>query len=225
MLDIAVAVIIGFFMFMGYRRGLLLTVFGLLSFVVSIALAGTLYPYVAEWLRATPLYTELQGYIVRTMDLGRFTGGQASFLPEDISKLPIPDILRSALAENYNLETLDFLDVSNIEDYIGGFIAGVGINILSMLLVFLAAMVVMKLVSGLLNVVGRLPVIKTFNRAGGLLIGIAQGLIIVWVCLAAFSLFFLNPTQPQFYTMLEGSVITRWLYENNPLMRLLAGIS
>jgi riboflavin transporter FmnP len=118
----------------------------------------------------------------------------------------------------------EVLNVYTIEEYIAGFFAGLAINIISMVLVFIIVKLAIGLLCGMFDVIGRLPVIRHFNRGGGLILGLIQGVIIVWIGLAVMNLFFLDPTTPELARMLDESLLAWWIYEHNPIMAMLANI-
>lgn len=208
-------------MYIGHRRGLIRTVFSLASFGISILLAVYLYPLVAEWLRTTPIFTALKGYIIRTMGLEDVVYAHTV---EVIANLPIPDLLRRSLMLHNTPNMFELLNVYTIEEYIAGFFAGMAINIIAMVLVFIIVRMVLGILSSMLDIVGRLPVIRHFNRGGGLILGLVQGVVIVWIGLAIINLFFLDPTRPELVRLLEESLIAGWVYEHNPIMVMLASI-
>ena len=215
MLDVIVIGILVLSMYMGYRRGLIRTAFGLVSFIVAIILAGRLYPIVAGWLRTTPLFTELKGYITRTMGMEELIEGHTADL---IGSLPVPEILRRSLERHNTPSMFELLNVHTIEEYIAGYFANMAINILSVVLVFILVRIIMNILSNMLDIVGHLPIIRSFNRVGGLGVGLVRGVLLVWIGLAVMSLFFINPTNPGLQYQLEASLVAGWIYENNPIL-------
>ena len=221
LLDVIVIGTLVLFMYLGYRRGLIRTVFSLASFALAIFLSIYLYPIVAEWLRATPVYTALKDYIIRTMGLDEVVYNHATGL---IETLPLPEVLRNALMLNNTPDMFELLNVQTIEEYVAGFFAGMAINIIAMVLVFIIVRLILGFLASFLDIVGRLPVIRHFNRGGGLIVGILQGVIVIWIGLALMNLFFLDPTTPELVRLLEESLIAGWVYEHNPIMGILANI-
>ena len=221
MLDVIVIGIIALFMYLGYRRGLIRTVFTLFSYVLAISLAIYLFPIVADWLMEMPLYTALKDYIIRTMNLGDVVQYQSEDL---IANLPLPDIIRSFLHEHNTPNVFELLNVHTIEEYIAAYFARMAINIIAKVAVFLIVKFTLSLLSGLLDLVSRLPIIKQFNQIGGMLAGFLLGLIIVWIGLAVMILFFLDPTGPELMIMLDNSLVVGWVYENNPILQMLGNI-
>jgi len=221
LLDVIVIGTLVLFMYLGYRRGLLNMVYSLGSFVLAIFLAIYLFPIVAEWLMTTPVYTALKDYIIRTMGLEDMIYGTAT---EFIAGLPLPDMISRYLLRNSTPEMFERLNVSSIEQFVAAYFARMAINIIALVLVFILVRLLLGFISKLFDLVGRLPVIKHFNRGGGLLFGLVQGLLIVWIGLAIMILFFLDPTGPELRQMLDDSLIVGWIYEHNPIMAILANI-
>ena len=221
LLDVIIIVVLVLFMYIGYRRGLIKTVFSLGSFVLAILLASYLYPIVAEWIRTTPVFTGLKEYIIRTMGLEEVVQAHAE---EVIGSLPLPDLLYRSLLQHNTPNVFELLNVNTIEEYIAGFFAGMAINIVAMVLVFIVVRLILGFLAGVLDIVARLPVIKQFNRGGGLLLGLGQGMILIWLGLALMNLFFLDPTTPELARLLDESLIAGMIYEYNPIMIMLANI-
>ena len=221
MLDLIVIGIIVLFMYLGYRHGLIRTVFSLVSFVLAISLAIYLFPIVADWLTEISVYDALKDYIMRTMNLSDAAQYQSE---EVIANLPLPDLIRGFLYEHNTPNVFELLNVSTIEEYIAAYFARLAINIISKVAVFIIVKFTLSLLAGVLDLVARLPVIKQFNKGGGMLLGFTLGLIIVWIGLAVMILFFLDPTGPELMTMLDNSLVVGWIYENNPIMRVLGNI-
>jgi len=196
-------------------------VFSLVSYVLAISLAIYLFPIVADWLMEMPVYTALKDYIIRTMNLGDVVQYQSEDL---IANLPLPDIIRSFLHEHNTPNVFELLNVHTIEEYIAAYFARMAINIIAKVAVFLIVKFTLSLLSGLLDLVSRLPIIKQFNQIGGMLAGFLLGLIIVWIGLAVMILFFLDPTGPELMIMLDNSLVVGWVYENNPILQMLGNI-
>ena len=225
LLDVILIAILVLFAFAGYKRGLIQTVFKLVSFFVAIVLSYLLYPYVSQTLRQTPVFAILKANIEDAMNLRGVVESHAAQTQTDlINSLSLPAVLRDALHLNNTPDVYELLNVRSIEDYISSFFSNITLNVMSMVLVFILVWLVMRLIGGALNIVSKLPVINLFNRAGGLVAGLAMGLLIVWVGLTLMNLFILNTSFPEVFALIKGSLITQWLFDNNWLTQTLARI-
>jgi uncharacterized membrane protein required for colicin V production len=224
-LDLIIVAVIGLCVFAGYRKGLLYTLFRLVSFFAAIFLANRLYPYMSRFLMQTALYDTLKDAVIRSMGLGSFVQEHTLRQSTDlINNLPLPAALRDILLSNNTPDMYAFLNVHRVEDYVGGFFANMVFNVISMVLVFLLILLALKLLGGLLNFINYIPIIGGINRIGGLLFGFALGVVLVWVGLTLTTLLFATPANPRVYELVQGSLAARWLFENNWMLGLVTGI-
>jgi uncharacterized membrane protein required for colicin V production len=212
----------GMCVYAGYRRGLILTLFRLVSFFLSIFFTMRFYPYMSRFLAQTALYVRIKEMVVNSMGLGNFlqthTANQAAEL---IDGLPLPAALKELLLNNNTPDMYELLNVRTVEEYIGGFFAHMAVNIISMLLLFVLVWMLLRMVGGVLNVIGRLPVIRTFNRIGGLAAGFALGIVVVWLGLTVMSLLFTTPATAQANLLLQNSLAAQWLFNNNWMLHFI----
>jgi len=221
-LDLGILIILALCAWGGFRRGLIRTVYRLVSFFIAIFLAYQLHPHVAYYLRETPLFPMISDGISRALNFEAvFHEHAVARGAEIIDTLPIPGGMR-ALLHTYNTpDMFQFLQVATIEDYIAGFFANMIINAIAILLVFVIALIALSLIGYALDIVGMLPVIRTLNRAGGLILGVVMGAILVWISLLVVTLFFATGAYQSVYDLLQDSMIARWLFDNEFLLPVL----
>jgi uncharacterized membrane protein required for colicin V production len=225
-LDFIVLVIIGLCVLGGYRRGFILTVYGLVSFFLCIIFTMRLYPYMSRFLAQTALYEHIKEMVINSMGLQPFIQENAALQAADlINNLPLPAVFKEMLLTYNTPDMYTLLNVTRLEDYIGGFFANIAINIISMVLVFVLVWLLLRIIGGLLNIIGHLPIINTLNRIGGLAAGFVLGLFLVWLGLTLMSFLFATPANPQVYALLENSWISQWLYENNFMLNFITNIN
>jgi len=218
-LDITVAVILLIFGYLAYRKGLLLSLFGLVSMVLSLFLANLLYPMVGRFLRTVGVYDSLQASIAKSLGLQDLVKEQTlRAQTELINALPFPSFLQNAMLANNNPEVYKLLKVDSIEAYISGYIANMIVNILSLILVFVLVMILIKVLSGILDLVSRLPVIHSFNKLGGICVGLLQGTLLIWILFIGATMFLSTNDKNQFFTLLDSSRLASFLYQKNVLL-------
>lgn len=221
MLDVIIIGVMLLLIYAGYKRGLIHTAYSLVSFGLALILATLMYPGVAGFLRGTMIFTSLTDYFMRNMGLDEILYTQSL---DFINALPLPALLRNTLLLHYQdtPDAIATLNVATVEEYVAAFFAGIAINIIAILVVFLIVWIILGVLSKVLDIVGRLPIIRHFNKGGGIILGAIQGLIVVWVGLAVLSLFFLDPTRTDLVDMLNQSLLADIFYQYNPIMSMLA---
>ncbi|MCL2215968.1 MAG: CvpA family protein [Defluviitaleaceae bacterium] len=222
-LDLAVLALVALCAFAGYRRGLIRTVYGLVSFFIAFFLASRLYSPVARILRGTGLFSMLQNNISSTLNLERVVGEHtAARQAEIIDTLPLPAALRELL-HSYNTPNMyELLQVDTIDAYISGFFANMVINAIAIIGVFMLVLVLLSIAGVALDIVGRLPVIYTFNRAGGLIFGLGMGAVLVWLCVVVMTLLSTATPELGLYYLMRESFVVRWVLNTMMMPQLTA---
>ncbi|MCL2407060.1 MAG: CvpA family protein [Defluviitaleaceae bacterium] len=185
-------------------KGLLMSLFNLGSLVVSFLLAQAFYPRVADLLNQTVLREIFENATRGWLNLGDVAADAE--LTHVVEELTIPQGMRDSIISNVG----DF--TGGVGDAVAGFIAGMAINALAILGVFILVFILMRLIAIVLRIVSKMPVLRTFNRLGGAILGLVMGGILSWLVLFVLNgLFSANPTFPV-AELLEDSLIARLIY-------------
>ena len=224
-LDIGIFVVITLCSWIGFRNGLIRTIFRFVSFFLAIFLASQLYPYVARFLRDTVVFEGIRNSISSGLNLevlvrDHFVARQS----ELIDALPLPAVIRQLLHDNNTPNMYELLQVYTIEDYISSFFATIAINGIAMVTVFLIIFIGFCIAGVLLDVVDRLPIIGTLNGLGGLVIGILIGAVVVWVALTVLTMVFAMSGNQAIGDLLDASVAATWLMDRGIVLQNLIRI-
>ena len=91
--------------------------------------------------------------------------------------------------------------------------------------VALAVFIISKLTLIFINVfadlIGKLPIIKQFNKVGGTIYGVIQGILIVYIVFAVISLIAPMLNNTDFLEQINNSLIGNMVYNNNIILKLL----
>ena len=218
--DIAVIVIIAVCVYFYYNKGLVLTLLGFCSTLISLFMSRFLSPVFADFLRKTPLFDSIKEYI------GESIAKTGSDIENNIiSSLDIPDFLKTAITDNSNNVIYDRFNVTNPKDYISEYIAGFVVNIIAMIIIFILLTILFRFLSRTLKIISRFPLIKTANKLGGGAVGFAQGVLIVWIGLAVLTAFYGKPMFDAANEAVANSVIASRFYDSNILIKGLSAIN
>ena len=231
-LDLIILAALAICAFAGFRKGFVRTVYRLVSFLLAFFLASRLYPVVARFLRDSFLYINLQERIATATNIeGVFRENAPNpEIPEVlrnneiINSLPLPQSLRDMLYEGNSPDMFELLRVNTIEEYVSAFFANIIINVISLVLVFLLVLLILHFVGRALKIIDYIPVISTFNRAGGLIAGALIGAGIVWLGVTLLMMFFSVGANEGIYVMIQGSAVTRWLVDNGWLLNRITAV-
>lgn len=228
--ELIVAVVLIAFVVLGAKRGLVLSLCGLLGAVVAFTgaslAAGALSPMVADALEprfAAAIEEQLNESIQNNQYLTE--GGGVATTPEEVD---LPGVL-SALREMGLYESLiDSIDravengmteaAASAAARVAAAIAQSVAYMILFLIAFAVIVVLWKVVSRALDLVARLPVLHFLNHTLGAAAGLLQGCVFLFV--AAWAIQYMGHVIPA--EAVEHTVLLKFFMTTNPLA-LLAG--
>ena len=204
-LDVIVLFIIGLCIVNGYKNGLLYTLYRFISFFAALVLAWFLFPVVSHMLRATPLHDVFSRMVSNAFDL---ENRAAVYNTTDlINSMPLPEAFKNMLHTNVDLTT----HAQSADAIVSSLIASVIINAISIILIFLLVSFGFSFLGGVVNLIGRFPIIKRLNRAGGIILGFLVGGVLSWLALALFIMIVAFAASENLSNLVESSLIVRTL--------------
>ena len=181
-LDLSIILIFTVCIFAGYRRGLILTLYSVCGWILALFLARQAYPYVNRFLLNSFIYDWIYGLVEAGLDLDTLIAEKSVAAQNAlISELNLPTFITNLLQSGNNPVLFELFNAADIAEYIYSYLTVICINALSIIIAFIIISIALRAILRSLNIVTRLPVISTLNRAGGIIAGALQGLIIVWV--------------------------------------------
>ena len=169
-IDLIIVLIMLLFIFLGYKRGLVKVAFKLCTFFIAIIVAFVFYKPVAKLVIAnTNIDETIETAITRKI------------LPEGATETQEVDL-------SQDLPSIILKNSSDTVQSISKSFTNTIIETASLLLIFIIVKIVLKFVTALADLIAKLPILKQFNKLGGTLYGIIEGLFIVFLGFAIISL-------------------------------------
>lgn len=185
LIDLVIISIIISNAFWGYRRGLTGVIFKILTFVISIIIMFILYkPASNAIIKNTQLDEWLTEKISQNIQGTTLQDGNLLEYDEENSTISkgMVDILNSFITDGLK-ETTD-----DVVYYAASNISYGMIRIGTMLILFMFSRFFLAFIRFTAEIIANLPLIKTFNKSGGLIYGVIKGFLMVYVILAVFSI-------------------------------------
>jgi len=198
-IDLIIVAIILLFTFLGYKRGLVKLAISLCTFFIAIIVAFALFkPISAVVINNTSIDETIENTITDKI------------LPDGVSP-------EDEIEMDFNLPKMLLEESSNtVKDIANSFSVTI-IETACFLVIFVAVKIALKFVTIIANLIAKLPILKQFNKLGGTIYGIAEGLFIVFVIFAIISL-----TSPlidaSILNNINESTLGSWFYNNNILV-------
>lgn len=210
--DLSALILIALFVWVGHRRGLLLTAVGFINSLISIAIAFLLVRPLSGWL----------------LDLGLFSGSMSKvsdLVNTGMAESPsgLSAILEGlGMPENWSRKILQMPEASghSIVDSAVNSIWQLVLGALSLVVVFFIVRLVLGLAARLLTpVLNSIPVVSWLNQTGGLLLGLVWGAFTVWLLVMILISF--SATSPLIRDFMGDSRILALLSEKDIFRSLL----
>ena len=195
-IDILALVILAVAIYLGYKKGFIKSVMGLVSLIVSIILAIIFYSYPAAYLKENVIEPH---FVDSTSDTfsALMNGGTEVIPPEKIFE-DEPDTLTetaerfgvdvSAIKEYYDTvvkNITDALSTEEIADELSKFVVESTVatisNVLGFAAVFFGSLLILTLLLMLINLIFKLPVLKLANKLTGAVLGALKAVLIITV--------------------------------------------
>lgn len=169
----------------GIKKGLIKMLFSALSIIVVVIITSIFAPKLAEFLKDNTTWDD------------SLTSKTESFLIDkgiikedveiDVSELPLPDMIKEKIAEG----TEDMMEqgIKGYNEAVVNKVSGVIFSAIVYIVFFVVAMALTSIICMILDVVSKLPVLNQINKTAGGIIGLVQGLVIIWLFMIIIMIF------------------------------------
>lgn len=206
--DLVVVGIILLCIIIGYVRGLTGSLIKILSFVLSIIIAFVLFVPISNLIIDKTKVDENLEQSIREMIIQ----------DNESEDKNMPSTITDYIGEQVN-QAAD----SAKESIVNSTAREVSLTIVkagTWIVLFIAARIILICLRFITGLIAKLPVIKQFDKLGGVIYGILEGLIIVYLLLAIIS--FVSPMLNSTLTEeIEQSYIGNVMYNNNLLLKII----
>lgn len=208
-IDIGILLIICLSVYLGYRKGLIELSIRLCAFIIALVVTLILYKPIANAIiDHTQLDETIQNTILtqvnqeqvatETQTSNKEKGiieGTADQIGQEITQKMLPEA-----AKELSTQIIQF---------------GV------MLILFIAIKIALRFITAIANLIAKLPIIKQFNKAGGLIYGLIRGVLVILVMLFIIQIVGQINPQNQIHQAIQSSILGKEMYEHNLLENLI----
>lgn len=190
--DVFVFAFVLLFVWFGYKSGLIRTVFGFLSYFISIGISVIIYPYISKALSENRMVVDYIGKIEDKIHIGGLYG------------------------EGF----LEKFFLSYVNDATSSVVSSLLVNILAFLLVLVISRIFLGVISRGLNLFAKLPVISSVNRIGGAVFGGLKSILILYIIFAVL-IFIPSVASDKIVDNINESHIANKFYTENIIVDIL----
>lgn len=213
-IDLVIIAIIALCVLMGYHKGLTGSLLKIVSFVLALIIAFILFKPVSHFIIDKTDWDENLEQAIRQSILKDEEKTDSETQKENMPEV-ITDYINNAVEKAGDEAKTAIVD-STARD-----VSIMIINIAVAIVLFIVSKIILLLVKGLANLLTKLPVIKQFDKLGGIIFGILQSLVIIYIALAIIP--FASPMMSETGIIegLQKSHIGSTMYNNNLLLKII----
>ena len=208
--DLIVIAILILCIYVGYKRGLTNSLIRILSFAIAVCIAFMFFKPISNMIiDNTQVDENIQTSIVQIFEKEETTDEKTT------DNSPILERISNE-AEKATEEKKSEIVKTSAEKVSRNII-----SILAFLGLFIVARIALSFVKALTNLLTRLPLIKQCDKIGGVVYGIAEGLLIIFVGLALITLISTISNNYEVMDIINNSYITKYLNDYNILLNII----
>jgi len=154
-------------------------------------------------------------------NIGKDQSETITDIQNQVSNLKLPAAIQNKIIQDTTNAASTILDESGIYKSISQSFAHIIVSGISFFLAFIAGVILINLISGLLDIVSHLPVLHGLNRLFGGVAGTIEGFIFVWIFFYLVALCASTAFGRLMIDYIDQSVFLTYLYHNNGLLQLI----
>jgi uncharacterized membrane protein required for colicin V production len=218
--DLIIVLIIGLCIFNGYRKGLARCILKLVTSIIALFIAILLFrPFVNFVVNNTIIDENIQLSLEKVMNNGieeRKDENNNDLVKED-SGIPKP------IAEylNSNLKNTAKQKQEEAVVSVARSAAILIVEIACFILIYVIVKIILKILTILIDVVSKLPIIRQFNEVGGFLYGIVEGVVIILLIMTGVAIVTPLTGAYEVATIILQSHLGAFFYNNNIILNLI----
>lgn len=218
-IDLIFVLIVVISSIIGYKRGIIKTLFPMLSLIICVVLTGIISRPVGDFIyEKTSITSNVRDKVSSKIKIEIDNNAESNSIEENkaLDKIHLPEVIREKIKENNNYTQYAILKVENFNDYVIEYIVRLIINILSYIISFLLIFILLRIIVKLLDIVCKIPIVGGANKILGLLAGLIIGLIIAWIGTLFLSIIFYD-----IYSVGESNKdnILELIFKNNIILK------
>ena len=214
--DIVIILIVLFFVLIGRKRGFALSLLSTCSIILSIVISLFLYQPVETYLREnTELKEQISNAIISSMN-NEDKSGQESTNENQQGESEGKGFFNSLINNYVNLGKEKAEETKNqVVQQTAENITENILKVLSFVIVYILVTVILLILKFALKIFTKLPVINQIDKIGGIILGFAEGVIIVYIIIAIISIVVPEKKDGNISQRIDESYIGRYVYNNN----------
>lgn len=217
---IAVIAIMAIGAVIGLKKGFVDMLFGAVSMIIALIVAIMIGPKISAFVQEnTGIADKVAVKVSQTLNLEEL----AIELPEPdafVDNLNLPEIMKEKITsaeftEKLNLDKMADDASRKMAEVVAAFLAKMIITAVCFVAVYIVALILLYLLNKVLDVFAKLPLLKQANQLAGMVLGLVQGVLVVWLFFAVITIIGGTEFGQTTFGYINDSKLLSFLYTNN----------
>ncbi len=212
----------------GYSKGFIRIVLSfamtIISFVLAILLAAPFESFVKN---STPVYDKINKqmteyvskYVPKELDVA-----SEELQKEAIRELNLPSAIQSRLIDSNTIDEKLAMGTESFSEYLAVSLTDTLVEAFSVIILFICIKLILRIIVSLIDLISKLPLIHGVNKSLGGLVGLAEGILIIWVVCIMLTAISGTEIGQQIFSAISTNKILSFIYNNNLLLKFLNNI-
>jgi len=230
-IDIGILIIIGASVVYGLYRGFVHTLLSVACCLISVFVAFSYGPKLSAMISGSQGVTStLATYTDAVARVGDYNLASLPVdqLPVDridqiLSSVSLPEPIANILSSNLKGKVFENAGLTTVNDYVSNTVVGVAVNILCFIAVYAVAYMVLSVLTGLIDAVFKLPLLKHLDWLAGGVFGLLRGGLILYVIFLIIPILSTVIPLDSFNELMAQSTLAPIFQSNGLFVRVISG--
>lgn len=212
----------------GYSKGFIRIVLSfamtIISFILAILLAGPFESFVKN---STPVYDKINKQM--TEYVSKYVPKELDVASEELQKeairgLKLPSAIQSRLIDSNTIDEKLAMGTESFSEYLAVSLTDTLVEAFSVIILFICIKLILRIIVSLIDLISKLPLVNGVNKSLGGLVGLAEGILIIWVVCIMLTAISGTEIGQQIFSAISTNKILSFVYNNNLLLKFLNNI-
>lgn len=212
----------------GFSKGLIRIVLSfaitIVSFILAILLSGPFESFVKN---NTPVYNKINNqmteyiskYVSKEMDVA-----SEELQKEAIRELKLPATIQSKLIASNTVDEKLLMGAESFSEYLAISLTDTLVEAFSVIILFIIIKLILRIIVSIIDLISKLPLIHGVNKSLGGLVGLAEGVLIIWAVCILLTAISGTAIGQQIFSAISTNKILSFIYNNNLLLKFLSSL-
>ena len=220
-LTIVVVVLFVTNIYTSHRRGFIKTLFDTATIVIAVLLTTVFAPFIAGQISSNEdIYEGVSKQVKLFVKENKYVNDDEE-QEQFIDEMVLPTGIKDYLKKNNTVKVYEEQGLESFNEYIVYGLTSIVISIISYIVIFIVIRLGLLVITSVVDLISRLPIIEEFDGMGGVLIGAVKGVIEIWILLLVLTLVANTKIGVSAMECINGNFLLEMLYNNNILLQII----